>query len=434
VRITVVGLGKIGLPLSVQYASKGHFVFGVDINQETVKLVNLGVEPFQGEASLSSNLKKVIDSKNLSASTELSKSVSYSEVVVVAVPLIVRAHGEPDFDAMDSATREIGKGLKAGTLVSYETTLPVGTTRNRLIPILERESGLLAGRDFFVTFSPERVLSGRVFTDLRRYPKLIGGLDHISQQKGVEFYEAVLDFDAREDLPKPNGVWALGTLEAAELSKLAETTYRDVNIALANQFAIHAESLGVDIYKVIEACNSQPFSHIHQPGVAVGGHCIPVYPHLYLQGDPEAKLVANARQLNDSMPAHVVSLLETQLGDLSGMKILILGLAYRGGVKEHAFSGTWELAKVISEKGGLPVVHDPMYSELELQKLGLIPHQLGQVSDAAILQTNHKEYKQLKAEDLPGVNMIVDGRNFLPDEVRSKLKVFVIGKGLSQKE
>lgn len=433
-KITVVGLGKIGLPLAVQYALKDNTVFGVDINNETVKSVNLGVEPFQGEESLSLNLKKAIDSKKLKATTELAKSVSDSDFVVVAVPLIVTAYGEPDFHAMDSATSEIGKGLNVGTLVSYETTLPVGSTRNRLTPILERESGLLAGRDFFVTFSPERVLSGRVFADLRRYPKVIGGLDPISEEKGVEFYEAVLDFDARDDLLKPNGVWALGTLEAAELSKLAETTYRDVNIALANQFAIHAESLGVDIYKVIEACNSQPFSHIHQPGVAVGGHCIPVYPHLYLQGDPEAKLVANARQLNDSMPAHVVSLLETQLGDLSGMKILILGLAYRGGVKEHAFSGTWELAKVISEKGGLPVVHDPMYSELELQKLGLIPHQLGQVSDAAILQTNHKEYKQLKAEDLPGVNMIVDGRNFLPDEVRSKLKVFVIGKGLSQKE
>ena len=432
-KITVVGLGKIGLPLAVQYALKGHSVFGVDINQETVKLVNLGVEPFQGEVSLSLNLKRVIDSKNLSATTELSKSVSDSDVVVVAVPLIVTAHGEPDFDAMDSATREIGNGLKAGTLVSYETTLPVGSTRERLTPILERKSGLSAGSDFFVTFSPERVLSGRVFSDLRRYPKLIGGLNSISEQKGVEFYEAVLDFDAREDLPKPNGVWALGTLEAAELSKLAETTYRDVNIALANQFALHAESLGVDIYKVIEACNSQPFSHIHQPGVAVGGHCIPVYPHLYLQGDPGAELVANARKMNDSMPAHAVSLLETEMGDLSGMKILILGLSYRGGVKEHAFSGTWELAKIITEKGGLPVVHDPMYSELELKKLGLTSHPLGQVSDAAILQTNHKEYKQLKVDDLPGVRVILDGRNFLPNEIRSAFKVFVLGSGLTQK-
>lgn len=432
-KITVVGLGKIGLPLAVQYAMKGNSVFGVDINEETVKSVNLGVEPFQGEASLSVNLKQVIDSKNLIASTELANAVLDSEVVVVAVPLLVTADGQPDFDAMDSATREIGKGLKAGTLVSFETTLPVGSTRNRLTPILEQESGLSAGREFFVAFSPERVLSGRVFSDLRRYPKLIGGLDSISEQKGVEFYEAVLDFDEREDLPKPNGVWALGTLEAAELSKLAETTYRDVNIALANQFALHAESLGVDIYKVIEACNSQPFSHIHQPGVAVGGHCIPVYPHLYLQGDPGAELVANARKMNDNMPAHTVSLLETELGDLSGMKILILGLSYRGGVKEQAFSGTWELARIISEKGGLPVVHDPMYSELELKKLGLIPHQLGHVSDAAILQTNHKEYKQLRVGDLPGVKMILDGRNFLPDEIRSTFKVFILGSGLSKK-
>ena len=205
---------------------------------------------------------------------------------MVVVPLFVDADGVPDFGWMDAATRSIASGLRPGTLVSYETTLPVGTTRDRWAPVLQEGSGLTPGRDFALVFSPERVLTGRVFADLRRYPKLVGGIDEESARRGVVFYESVLDFDVRDDLPRANGVWDMGSSEAAELAKLAETTYRDVNIGLANQFARYAQTLDVDIATVIEACNTQPYSHIHQPGIAVGGHCIPIYPRIYLWNDP----------------------------------------------------------------------------------------------------------------------------------------------------
>lgn len=428
-RITVVGLGKIGLPLATQYSQKGHQVIGADTNLETVALVNRGLEPFPGEAELGDKLSRSVNSGNLKATPETTEGVRASDVVVVAVPLFVDKDGAPDFSAMDAATRSIGRGLQPGTLVSFETTLPVGTTRNRLTPILEEESGLRAGLDFYVVFSPERVLTGRVFADLRKYPKLVGGIDKSSERKGVEFYEEVLDFDGRPDLPRPNGVWALGTAEAAELAKLAETTYRDVNIGLANQFALHAEEIGVDIYQVIEACNSQNFSHIHQPGVAVGGHCIPVYPHLYLNGDPDASVVSAARAANKAMPRHIVDRVERELGTLMDKKILILGLAYRGGVKESAFSGAWDLVDLILTKGGQPVVYDPLYSEEEMTNLGLVPHRLGNTTDAIILHTDHKEFKLLRPEDLPGVSFIADGRNFLPMEIRSRVKTYVLGDG-----
>src|SRR5690606_37622311 len=189
---------------------------------------------------------------------------------------------EPDFGWMDAATRSLGEHLSRGTLVAYETTLPVGTTRTRWKPLLEQVSGLTEGEDFHLVFSPERVLTGRVFEDLRKYPKLVGGLSAEGARRAIEFYAAVLDFDERDDLPRPNGVWDLGSAEASELAKLAETTYRDVNIGLANQFARYSEQIGVDVYQVIDASNSQPYSHIHRPGIAVGGHCIPVYPRLYL--------------------------------------------------------------------------------------------------------------------------------------------------------
>jgi nucleotide sugar dehydrogenase len=286
VNICVVALGKIGLPLAVQFASKGHKVIGADVNERTVELVNAGTEPFPGEHLLGEKLQAAIAAGTLSATTDTAAAVRESEAVVIVVPLFVDADGTPDFGWMDAATKAVARGLQPGTLVSYETTLPVGTTRDRWAPMLEAGSDLRAGRDFHLVFSPERVLTGRVFADLRRYPKLVGGVDEASAKAGVAFYESVLDFDERADLPRPNGVWDLGSAEASEMAKLAETTYRDVNIGLANQFARYADQQGIDVMKVIEACNSQPYSHIHRPGIAVGGHCIPIYPQMYLWNDP----------------------------------------------------------------------------------------------------------------------------------------------------
>lgn len=427
--IVVVGLGKLGLPLAVQFALKGVSVVGVDISQSTVDSVNQRTVPFLGEGELDDKLSEVVNGGKLVASRDLSYAVNQCDVIVVVVPLLIDSSAKPDFTSLDVVTASIGKALRPGTLVSYETTLPVGTTRNRLTPILESESGLKSGQDFFVVFSPERVLTGRVFSDLRKYPKLVGGIDPVSERRGIEFYESVLDFDNRTDLPRPNGVWQMGSAEAAELAKLAETTYRDVNIGLANQFAIHAEKIGVDIYQVIDACNSQHFSHIHQPGVAVGGHCIPVYPHLYLSGDSDATVVSAARAANKGMPRHLVGRVERELGAIEGKKIVILGLAYRGGVKESAFSGAWDLCSLIRAQGGVPLVHDPMYSKDELRALGLDPYQMGDDCDAAILQTNHEEYKTLQIEDFPGLRFLADGRNFAPEELKSKVKTYVLGKG-----
>lgn len=429
VKITIVGLGKIGLPLAVQFASKGHEVLGVDINPETVDLINSGIEPFPGEAHLSEYLQRAVTGGRLEATTDINAAVSSSEAVVIAVPLFVTKDKAPDFSAIDAATLEIGKALKAGTLVSCETTLPVGTTRNRITPVLERESGLIEGLNLHVAFSPERVFTGRVFSDLRKYPKLVGGVSPRSEQIAVTFYQSVLDFDSRPDLPKENGVWPLGSSEAAEMAKLAETTYRDVNIGLANQFALHAETLGVDIYQVIEACNSQHFSHIHQPGVAVGGHCIPVYPHLYLQGDDSATVVRSAREANTLMPVHVLNRVDEGLGGLQGKRVAVLGLAYRRGVKEHAFSGAWDLIRGLKAHNATPLVHDPLYSQQEIQDLGLEPFNLGEMCDAVIIQADHEIYAHLSISDFPSARFMADGRNITSLSFRAALPSYVVGIG-----
>jgi len=429
VKIAVVALGKIGLPLAVQFASRGHDVVGADVNPDVVQLVNRGVEPFPGEAHLGEKLAEAVAAGRLRATTDTADAVARSEAVVVVVPLFVDADGLPDFGWMDAATRDIARGLRPGALVSYETTLPVGTTRTRYLPLLQEGSGLVHGEGFHLVFSPERVLTGRVFADLRRYPKLVGGIDARAGERGEEFYRAVLEFDERPDLPRGNGVWNLGSAEAAELAKLAETTYRDVNIGLANEFARFAQTHGIDVHQVIEASNSQPYSHIHRPGIAVGGHCIPVYPRLYLWNDPEATIVRAARERNASMPAFAVGVLEGLHGDLSGQRVVVLGASYRGGVKETAFSGVFPVVDTLRARGATVLVHDPLYEDVELEKLGFTPYVPGAPVDAAIVQTDHAAYRELTPADLPGVRSVVDGRAALPLDRWTGVAVRVLGRG-----
>lgn len=431
-KIAVVALGKIGLPLAVQFASRGHEVVGVDVNPATVAAVNAAREPFPGEAHLQEMLSELVPAGRLRATTEYADAIPGADAVVLVVPLFVDEEtAEPQFDWMDAATRSLGAHLTAGTLVAYETTLPVGTTRSRWKPLLEETSGLVEGRDFHLVFSPERVLTGRVFADLRKYPKLVGGLSPEGAERAVAFYEAVLEFDERPDLARPNGVWDLGSAEAAELAKLAETTYRDVNIGLANQFARFAADNGIDVYNVIEASNSQPYSHIHQPGIAVGGHCIPVYPRLYLWNDPAATVVSAARAANAGMPEYAIGLLEGAHGDLAGERVVVLGAAYRGGVKETAFSGVFGAVAALTARGATVSVHDPLYTDDELSRLGFTAYHLGGPVDAAVVQADHAEYRDLTPADLPGIRTLVDGRRVSSADRWPGVAYRAIGKALA---
>ena len=426
-RIAVVALGKIGLPLAVQFADSGHEVIGVDVNPRTVASVNAAIEPFPGETLLQEKLSTLVRSGRLRATTEYADAVPGADAIVLVVPLFVDDDTwEPDFAWMDAATRSLAEHLTPGTLISYETTLPVGTTRNRWKPLIEQISGLTEGRDFHLVFSPERVLTGRVFADLRKYPKLIGGLSEAGAAAARDFYESVLDFDKRTDLIRPNGVWDLGSAEAAEMAKLAETTYRDVNIGLANQFALFAAANGIDVYEVIEACNSQPYSHIHRPGIAVGGHCIPVYPRLYLSTDPDADIVRTARQVNASMPERLVSQAEDLLGSLEGLRAVVLGAAYRGGVKETAFSGVFPTA--LRTRGAVVGVHDPLYADDELRSLDFTPHELGAPADLVVLQTDHADYRDIGPDDFPGIRLFVDGRNVTDANAWAGVPRIVVGR------
>ncbi|CAB4912325.1 unannotated protein [freshwater metagenome] len=453
-KVVVVALGKIGLPLAAFAAQRGHEVVGCDIDERVVRQVNAAHEPFPGEGGLADALRETVGDGRLSATTDTVGAVAAgADLILVVPPLVVDAQARPEWRAVDAALGDVGAGLRRGReergtaagpdglppSVVVETTLPVGSTRGRVAQLLAFTSRLIEGEDFHAAHSPERVYSGRIFRDLETYPKLVGGLDDLGEARTAERYRRLLNGE-EETAPLDVGgaaaasapgsssagspalrrpaseaieVRELGGAEAAELTKLAETTYRDINIAFANELARHADAIGVDVDAVIDAANSQPFSHIHRPGVAVGGHCIPVYPRFYLEGDPGAALPAAARAVNEAMPAYAVDLLAELLGGgLRGKLVLILGAAYRGDVKETAFSGVFGLRDALQAAGARPIVADPLYSDDELAALGLEAW-LGGPIDGAVVQADHAAYRTLTAQDLPGVDAVVDGRGVL---------------------
>jgi len=416
--VCVIGLGRIGLPLAVQCASKGMRVTGCDIASGLVDAINAGDCPYPDEDGLPDKLQDAHAAGLLSATTDTADAVRRSNVVVIVVPVGLTTDNRADFTALADAARSVATALQPQTLVILETTVPLGTTRSRLGVALQT-SGLRLGSDLFLAYSPERVFVGRVLIDLQRYPKVVGGIDGESTRRAAAFYAAALDAP----------VLTVANCETAELVKLAETTYRDVNIALANEFARIADKHGVDVTQAVAAANTQPFSHIHQPGVGVGGHCIPVYPRFLLESDA-ARLPQAARDLNDGMAAYAVEKLAQAINGLAGKTVVILGLSYRPDVKEAAFSSAFPLSKELAARGARALVHDPHFTAEEIRDLGLEPAaDLPIDADALIVQAWHEAYRDLDFAAFRGCKAVLDGRNALSREKIEALGMRYLGIG-----
>lgn len=418
--VAVVGMGKIGLPLAVQIARHGRRVIGCDINPEVVEKINAGQSHVQEEPELAAEIPLAVANGLLSATLTTAEAVRQAGVVLVIVPVVINANHTVNFEAIDAATSAIGEGLQPGTLVIYETTLPVGTTAGRLSGILEHAAKLRAGQDFFLAYSPERVSSGSIFRDLHTYPKVVGGIDEQSTDAAVAFYRSVLDAQ----------ILTMSSTKEAEFVKLIETTYRDVNIALANEYARYADVHGLDVAAAIAAANTQPFSHIHSPGLGVGGHCIPVYPYFLLADlgnsalqtptsePPILVLPRHARCINDAMAEHAVGRVESVIGSLAHQSVLILGVAYRGDVRESAFTSAKLLQDTLLNCGAVVYVDDPLFSRDELRALGYTPLAPGQEREIRVimLQASHQAYRSLDFRQFASCQVVLDGRNALNRE------------------
>jgi len=402
--VAVVGAGKMGLPLAAQFAGHGWHVIAVDVQETVVTSINEGRSHIGEEPGVVDLVAAAHAGGRLRATTDGTAAARDADVVVLIVPVMLDAAHQPDYGYMDAAVASIGRGVHHGSLVIFETTLPVGDTRGRYAPQLEAASGLAAERDFLVAFSPERLYSGAALRNLSTYPKLVGGLSPASTARAAAFYDGVLDAE----------IVAMSSAEAAEFSKLADTTYRDVNIALANEFAAYADRVGVDLREVIAAANSQPYSHIHQPGLGVGGHCIPVYPHFLLSRAPELSLVARSREVNDGQVQVAIEAIRAALGELHGAEVLVLGLTYRNGVKELAYSRAIPLIALLRDAGARVLAHDPLLSDDEIRALDAEPYAWGSTAGvrAIVTQTGDPRWLELDATWFPDLAILV-GRNTL---------------------
>jgi nucleotide sugar dehydrogenase len=405
--VAVVGAGKMGLPLGAQFASHGWRVVAVDVQESVVAAINEGRSHLGEEPGVAELVRDAHAAGRLRATTDGAAAAREADVVVLIVPVMLDDEAQPDHRYMDAAVASVGPGLKSGAIVVFETTLPVGDTRERYAPRLHELSGLTIEVDLFVAFSPERLFSGATLRNLATYPKLVGGVGPASTARAAAFYDSVLDAE----------IVALSSAETAELAKLADTTYRDVNIALANEFARYADRVGVDIQEVIAAANSQPYSHIHQPGLGVGGHCIPVYPHFLVARAPELELVATARRVNDGQVGLAIRSIQKVLGGLEGVPILVLGLTYRHGVRELAYSRALPLIDRLSFHGAAVSAWDPLLDDDAVQRSGATPWHWGDRGPfrAIVTQTADPRFADLDFGLFPDLELLFDGRNSLRD-------------------
>ena len=365
-KVAVVGLGKAGLPLAAVIADSGFEVIGIDLDEKKCKMVNSGKNPIPEEPGLDELIKKY-GGKRLRATTDY-KYAEDCKAYIVIVPLYLDDNNNPDFGALESAFRNVGKLLKNGDIVVLETTVPPFTTEKIVRDWLEEESGLKLG-EFYLAYSPERIMTGYSISRLREFPKIIGGVDEESGKKAYELYKKFI----------PN-LHLISNARSAEFIKIIEGCYRDVNVALANELFKIAEEIRVDFFEAREKANHE-YCHIHLPSTGVGGHCIPVYPWFLIKEMEKkekfsyAKLLRTARETNDEMVNYwaeriVLECLKVNKL-LSEVKICIKGITFRKGVKELYHSRNLALAKLLAEKGLDVGVYDELFTPEEVEELGL---------------------------------------------------------------
>ena len=416
--VAVVGAGKMGLPLAGQFASHGWSVIAVDIDPRVVDSINAGKSHVGEEPGLADLVRDAHAAGRLRATLDGAEAATAADVVVLIVPVILDDESRPDHRWMDSAVEAIAPGVHAGSTVIFETTLPVGDTRGPVRAAPRGRDGLRSTGAERTTSSSRSRRSGSTAAprcvNLATYPKLVGGLGPAGTARAAAFYESVLDAE----------VVAMSSAEAAEFAKLADTTYRDVNIALANEFSRYADRIGVDITEVIAAANSQPYSHIHQPGIGVGGHCIPVYPHFLLDRAPGARdRRASAGASTTARSASPSARLQLALGGLDGVEVLVLGLTYRHGVKELAYSRAMPLIERLVLAGARVLAHDPLLDRRRDRPDRRDAVGLGRAAPdvrAIVTQTADPRGRRSIRAWFPGLAMVFDGRNSLARPARSR--------------
>jgi UDP-N-acetyl-D-mannosaminuronic acid dehydrogenase len=447
-KVVVVGMGYVGIPVAALFADvPGFMVVGVQRRSKRsgwkIDWLNEGKNPIGGdEPGLSDLIARVVKKGTFKVVDDIS-TCKDAEAVLIDVQTPTDANRVPNYDSLREVSAEVGKCLKRGTLVVVESTVAPGTTENLVKPILEKASGLKAGKNFCLAFCYERVMVGRLIKNLVDLPRVVGGINEESTERAMELYGHIVKAKLC-----PTDVLT------AEVAKVVENTYRDVNIAFANEMALVCESLGVDVFKVRELVNtlpndpknpaSNPVRNMHFPGAGTGGHCLPKDPWLLKYGLDTygkmnffPKLIVVSRETNDFMPVHVVDLVEDALAEhgkkLKGAKVAILGVAFLENSDDTRNTPSATICAELKKRGAKPVLHDPIVRDFELPFTSDLDEVLTN-ADAVVLSTKHKVYLSLDLGEMRkklATPVLVDGRNAFTMEAATKagLTYRGVGKG-----
>jgi UDP-N-acetyl-D-glucosamine dehydrogenase len=414
-RVGVVGLGYVGLPLALAFAREGVEVVGLDVDPRRVEQIRAGDSYVEDVDS--GDLSAAVSGGLLTATTNYDELTS-ADAIVICVPTPLTENRQPDLGPVVDAATSLSRVLRRDQLVVLESTTYPGTTRERLVPVLE-ESGLAAGRDFHVAYSPERVDPGRSDFTLRNTVKILGGITPESSERAKQLYDRVCD-----------EVMVVSTTDAAEMSKLLENIFRSVNIALVNELAVLCDRMGIDVWEVIDAAATKPFGFMRfDPGPGMGGHCLPVDP-FYLawrarEFDFYTEFIELAGKINQNMPYFCVDKIERTLNDqgkaVNGARILLLGVSYKPGVGDLRESPALKILKLLGERGAELRYHDPHVPAIHEAHLESVPldHEL-EAADLVVIVTAHPQidYRRAASEarlvlDFRGVTRGIESNNLV---------------------
>ena len=394
-KVAVIGLGRIGLPTAAVFAEGGAKVVGVDIRRNVVEETNSGKCAFVDEPSLPELVRQNVERGRLRATFDPAKAIASSDFVIICVPTPVDQTKSPDYSAVTVASQTTGKSLSKGSVVIVESTIGPGIAEEVILPILEEKSGMKAGVDFGLASCPERSDPGNIVANMRAVPRIVGSTDQKCTELVATLYESALGVKViKASNPK-----------TANAIKLTENLYRDVNIALANEFALLFEEFGIDTVEVIEACATKYNFMPHYPGIGVGGPCLPSNSYyLIVEGMKAGNipyLIRLAREINDRMPDHVVELVSEALNDVGktirGSKVAVLGVSYKPGVKDIQLTPVERVVARLTDMGASISLYDPMFKG---EKVFGFPvsrslEEASKAADCIVVGTAHKEFEAL---------------------------------------
>lgn len=401
-KICILGLGYIGLPTASIFATNGFEVIGFDTNPRVVETINRGGIHIQ-EPGLHTLVQAAVKSGHLRAVS----GIEPSDVFIISVPTPVTGDKKADLKYVCSAGEVVASVIKKGDLVILESTSPPGTCMKILKPILEK-SGCKAGSDFGLAHCPERVIPGRTVKELIHNDRVIGGIDRASAESAARLYKSFVE-----------GKIHLTDCTTAEMVKLMENTFRDVNIALANELALMCENLGINAWEVIKLANLHPRVNIHFPGPGVGGHCIAVDPWFIVERFPStAQLISLARSINDDMPKHVIDKIKEILANIESPRVAVLGVSYKGNIDDARSTPALPVIKGLEAAGISFSVYDPHVREFDYELSSFQETLAG--ADCILLLADHDEFKFLYPQEIGKMmrhNILFDTRNALDSKL-----------------